>query len=300
MPANDTTHILRGIVLALVGATCWGFSATCAGYLMRSFGIEVTWLAFARVIISGPAFLLFVLATDRRRLAALLRDRKSLAEIVAFALIGVVMLQISYMSAVKYAGAGTALLLQETGLIVIMVIACLRARRRPTKTEIAALVLALVGVGLIATQGNVGSLGINPLGLAWGLVTGLALAGHNVIPTRLLDKYGSFIVNGAAMTLSVFLLAPIAQPWSVQVEMPLEGWAAFAAVVVIGTIFAYVVYLQGIKEAGPVRASLVAVAEPVSGMFFSAIWLGDAVTAFDLLGCAAIVAMMVLVTREGR
>lgn len=289
--------VIRGVIMATIGAACWGFSATCAGYLMGTFGMGVTWLAFARLIIAGPIFLAVALATDRAKLTSLFKSPRMLLHMVLFALVGVVAMQVTYMTAVKLNGPGTALLLQETGLIVIMAVTCIRKHRAPTKREFVALVLALLGTAAIATQGQVGALGISPLGLLWGLLAGLAMAGHNVIPVELLEKHGSVVVNGVAMTLGAFMLLPIADPVGAFPVMPVEGWLAFAAIVAVGTLLAYVLYLQGIKEAGPVKASLVAVFEPVSGMFFGLIWLGDLISLFDLIGCVAIIAMMILVSK---
>lgn len=288
---------LRGVVMATIGAACWGFSATCAGYLMGTFGVEVTWLAFARLIIAGPIFIAVALIANREKLLSLFKSPRMLLQTLLFALVGVVAMQITYMTAIGLNGPGTALLLQETGLIVIMAVTCIRQHRVPTKRELIALVLALFGTATIATQGQVGALGISPLGLLWGLLAGLALAGHNVIPVELLKNHGSIVCNGVAMTLGAIMLLPAAHPVSSFPTMPIEGWLAFAAIVAIGTLLAYFLYLQGIKEAGPVKASLVAVFEPVSGMFFGLVWLGDLISIFDLIGCIAIIAMMLLIAK---
>ncbi len=49
------------------------------------------------------------------------------------------------------------------------------------------------------------------------------------------------------------------------------------AMVIIGTFAAYLFYLQGITDAGPVRAGLVGCVEPVSATVISAVWLGTPV-----------------------
>ena len=300
MPATGQgsgKHAVRGVFLAIFGAVCWGFSATCVSFLTANYSIDVVWLAFMRTIISGPIFIIAALIADRKRLTQLFKDAPMLLRLVAFAFVGVVMIQVTYMSSVSYLGAGNALLLQEIGLVIIVLIACARGRRLPSGVEFASLILALFGTAAIATQGKIGSLGISAIGFAWGLGNALALVGYNLLPVKLLDKYGSFITNGCAMTLAACMLAPFAKPWQVSVEMPWQGWAVFAGVVFVGTVIAYFVYLQGIKEAGVVKATLVGVFEPVSGMVFSALWLGTAVSAADLVGCVAILVMMVLVAK---
>jgi drug/metabolite transporter (DMT)-like permease len=266
--------------------------------LTDAFDVDVVWLAFARTAIAGPVFLVISLIVDNQRTRALLHDAPMLVRAIIFAIVGVAFIQIAYMSAVKYLGAGNALLLQETGLILIVAYTCIRTLRLPTRRELLALALALFGTAAIATQGNIGSLEIGAVGLAWGLAAGVALAGYNIVPGSLLQKYGSLVTNGYSMTIAAILLAPFARPWEAQAtpQMTPTGWLVFAAVVAVGTILAYIVYLQGVKEAGPVKASLIAVFEPVSGMLFSLVWLGEGITPADLVGCAAIVAMMVAVT----
>ena len=77
--------------------------------------------------------------------------------------------------------------------------------------------------------------------------------------------------------------------------MDAPAWLVFAAIVLIGTMLAYVVFLRGIADCGTVKASLVGVFEPVSGAAISALWLGTVFSGWDFLGGAAIIAMMVLV-----
>ncbi|MEG0217954.1 MAG: DMT family transporter, partial [Raoultibacter sp.] len=61
---------------------------------------------------------------------------------------------------------------------------------------------------------------------------------------------------------------------------------------------AYMFYLQGIADAGPVRASLLCCVEPIAAMALSYVWLHTAVSVYDLIGCALILTMVFLVTQK--
>ena len=74
--------------------------------------------------------------------------------------------------------------------------------------------------------------------------------------------------------------------------------AAFVAIVVVGTFGAYLLYLQGVADAGPVKASLLCCVEPVSATVLALVWLRTPVSMWDLIGCALIVAMIFLVTER--
>ena len=82
------------------------------------------------------------------------------------------------------------------------------------------------------------------------------------------------------------------------VNLPLGGIAALVAIVIVGTLGAYMLYLQGVNDAGPVKASLLCCVEPVSAMILALAWLHTPVSVWDLAGCALIVVMILLVTER--
>ena len=59
-------------------------------------------------------------------------------------------------------------------------------------------------------------------------------------------------------------------------------------------VFAYMLYMQGVKDIGSVRASLIGTVEPVSATITSAVMLGTVFLPTDLIGFAMIIVMMFL------
>lgn len=294
--AEERRQLVIGIACAFCGAICWGFSGTCANYLFDTYHISATWLVSFRLMIAGTLFMIIAFATQRDKLFGLLRDLRMLGRCVIVALIGVLLIQVSYMLSIKYCGAGTALLLQQTGLVIIMIVTCVKAMRLPNARELICLALAIAGVWFIATQGNPGELSINPLGLFWGLVAGLALACHNLLPIPVMEKYGNVVMNGVTFWMAAIALVPFERPWETHVEMGVDGWFAFVAIILLGTFLAYFLYMQGVRKAGPMRASLIAVMEPASAQVFCFLWMAIVPTAWDFVGCVLILSMMVLIS----
>ena len=286
---------LRGMVYAFLGACCWGFSGTCVSYLVDKNQVDIPWLACARLFVAGLLFLAAALVRDRDKFAALFHDRGLMARTALYTLLAVVLMQVSYMTGIKYTNAGTTLLLLEVSVPIVLVVECLRGRRLPKPIETLALVLAAAGVLSIATQGELGSIGINPLGLMWGLLSAVANASYILLSVKVVEKCGSFVLNGVAMTIGAVLFAPWARPWESSVVLDASGWIVFFAIVLVGTMFAYAIYLRGVALCGTVKASLVGVAEPISGTVISALWLGTVFSGWDLLGGALIITMMIIV-----
>ncbi len=297
-PQQAGDHVVRGIVFAALGGICWGFSGTCAQLMTSGFGIPVMWITCVRLMLAAVIFLVICAVREPRNLLATLRDKRSLARIAAFSLLGVLLTQVSYLSAIAYTNAGTGTVLERLGLVLIMLYVCARTRRFPKVRELAGLVLAISGTVLIATKGNFGSLAIPAEGLFWGLISAFALACYTLIPGKVLEKWGSFIVTGLAMLIGGTVASAAVQPWTIPVEItwPLVG--VLSAMVLVGTFAAYLFYLQGITDAGPVRAGLVGCVEPVSATVISAVWLGTPVTAVDVIGCGMIIVMVFLVTQR--
>ena len=299
--AAANRHVGRGIACALAGGICWGFSGTCAQLLMDDFGAPATWITCVRMVIAAAFFLALTALRDWRSLAAVFRDWRSLVQIAAFAIFGVLLTQLSYLYAIGYTSAGVGTTIEQVGLVLIMLYVCLQGRRLPRAREALGLVFALGGMLLIATQGDLGRLSIPVEGLAWGLVSALALAFYTLMPVRVLKKWGSMLVTGLAMLFGGTAASAVVQPWSMPVELSGGALAALAAIVLVGTLGAYMLYLQGVNDAGPVKASLLCCVEPVSAMVLALVWLHTPVSVWDMAGCALIVVMIFLVTeREPR
>lgn len=296
MDSEQYPHLAKGIVCALTGGIFWGFSANCAEYLMQAYGVSVLWMSAVRISVSALFFLGFSFLVARDALVSLLKNPKDLLQAAAFGVFGVMSMQMTYLLAIEVAGAGTALTLEQLALVFIMLWVCLKDRRLPRRREFFGLVFAILGVLCIATQGTPSTLSISPTALFWGLASAVTMAAYNLIPVRLLDKYGTPIVNGVGMFFGSIACMAICRPWEFQVELPWDGWLALAGLVVVGTIIAYFLYVQGIRYAGPVRASLLGCVEPVSGTLIAALWIGTMPTIWDLAGLAFIIVMIFLET----
>ena len=209
----------RGIVCALAGGVCWGFSGTCAQLLMNDYGAPAEWITCVRMVIAAAFFLFLTAVRDWRDLVAVFRDRRSLVQIALFAVFGVLLTQMSYLNAIRYTSAGVGTAIEQIGLVLIMLYVCVRARRLPRVREALGLACALGGMLLIATQGEVDQLAIPPEGLGWGLVSAVALAFYTLMPVHVLKKWGAMLVTGLAMLFGGTAASAVVQPWAVPVQL---------------------------------------------------------------------------------
>lgn len=291
------SHELRGVVCALAGGSLWGFSGSCAQFLLGDYGFSPLMLTCVRMIGAGLLFMAYLALRKREVLSAMLHDKRALGQLAVFGIGGLYLSQLTYTIVIGYTNAGTATVLQCMNIIFVMIATCLIVRRAPRGAEIAGLILAIAATWLIATNGDPSRIVLPVPGILWGIANALAVAFYIMYPRRLLQKWGSLVVTGTGMLVGGIAAALVAIPRAGFPVLDGAGWAALLAIVVLGTCASFALYLQGVKDAGGVRASMLGVAEPVAATLISWLWLGTTFTAFDLFGFALMIAMVLIVTK---
>lgn len=299
-----------GIISTLVGASLWGISGTCMQFLTGAGEMSPALVTLLRALVGGVLLMAFALARFRDKLAALVRDIRSLAALVLFAF-ALYANQFCYAKTIQLTNAGTATVLQMLSAAFVMVYVCMIGKHLPKAKELAGLIAAIAATVLIATQGDLSSLHMSGDGLIWGIATGITAAAYVVVPkqTGLLDKYTSLPVVSAGMLLSTLIALPsyLAQGGSFQglatslAALDLAEWLVFVAgLAALGTALAYGLYLYGVSIVGPVVGSLLAAVEPVSATVMSAVFLGTAFTGFDITGMVLMCLMVAFIAGPSR
>lgn len=295
----------RGVVAALIGGAMWGFSGTCAQYLYQHYEIDPLFITWVRMLGSGILFLILLASTQRGKLRAIAGDNRELGRLALFGIAGLFLCQFTYTTSVNATNAGTATVLQSLNTVFILAATCLMMRRAPRAMELGGLALALVATWLIATKGNLTALMIPPAGLAWGLINAASCTFYIMYPKHLFARWGSLPVTGIGMLIggiaavAIWGLGGLWGATPVVPELGLDGVLVLAAIVVVGTLAAFGLYLHGVSIVGSVKGGLLGTTEPASAMVFAALWLGTMFTWADWIGLVLMMAMIFLVTLSG-
>ena len=289
-------RIRRGIVATLVGGTFWGLNGTVSKWLMDTYAIDPLWLVCVRELTACWLFLAAAALTSQGRgqLAGVLRSPGGLLQILGVSFAAILFSQVAYLEAIDWTNSATATIMQSLGMVLVLAYVCLKMRRQPRRRELLGVGLALVGTYLVATGGNPGQLNLPPEGLAWGLGCAAAAACLSILPAEPMARWGNFTVNGLAFLVSGAVLSAWYRPWD---HMPVLDGAAVAVLalcVVVGTFGAYALYLQGVRDAGSMRASLLGTIEPVTATVASVVWLATPFSAAEIVGFALIIIMVYL------
>lgn len=293
----------RGVSMLAVlgGAVLWGLSGTAAQALFQRHAVDPGWLVSIRMSVSG---LLMLLALAVRRglpaVLAPLRSVRSAMSLVIFGVVGLVVVQYSYLVTIEASNAATATLLQYLAPAMVVLWTSLAGRRLPPRLHAVALGLTLVGTFLLVTAGPTLHLQLSPRAVWWGLLSAAALAFYTLYPGPLLRALGAPLVVGWGLVLGGAAVAPFAPPWAVPAHLSGGDLALVGFVVVLGTLIAFTLYLYGLTRLTPVLASLLATAEPLAAAVAGVLWLHVHLDAWQWVGGGAIAGGVLLLARTPR
>lgn len=285
-----------GTAVTLVGGVLWGFSAACGQYLFDHNGVDSVWLTSVRMLFAGIILLGWSYMRHGSAVFSVFKEKKDIGALINFALTGLLLCQFSYLTAIQYSNAGTATVMQYLGLVLVMGWVCVKEHRAPSTREFSAVSLALVGTFLLATHGNPGELTISVQGLTWGLIAAVGMAAYTLVPTWILDKHGSAAIMGWGMLLGGSVLGLSTGAFFRMPALDMAGWLALAGVVIVGTVLAFTLYMEGVRLIGALRASVIASVEPVSAAVFAVMWLGSPFGLIDYLAFVMIISTVFLLT----
>ena len=289
-----------GTILLIVGCTFWGLSGTCGQYLFSNKGIESGWLVMVRATASGAALSLFCLVRKDPHFLEIWKNRRDVLRLLLFSFCGLLLSQYAYLTAIYYTNAGTATVLQQVSPVIIIFILCLTGHRLPKRQELVCIALALVGVYLLATKGNPGTLALSGWGLFWGLMSAVGVVTYSMTSRKLTARYGSIPVTAQGMLIAGIAFALISGQYRTQVRFDIEMIFPLLGVVVLGTVLAYTMYVAGVDRCGPFKASVLGTLEPISAVVFSALWLKTDVTVYDILGGMMILSIVIIQNRPAK
>ena len=137
---------------------------------------------------------------------------------------------------------------------------------------------------------------MTPAGLFWRLFSAFTYALYIIIPITLIQKWGSMPVIGIGMLFSGILASPFTGLFHADLSFSSDLLLAFVGIILIGTVFAYTLFLKGASMIGPVKSSLLASIEPISAVFFAFMIMKEQFYPIDFIGMAMILSAVIMIS----
>lgn len=199
-----------------------------------------------------------------------------------------------YFTALMYASSGLVGLLLYIYPVLVTLLAVAFGWEKLDRRTLALLVLAIAGLAI--TLG--GNLQGQPTGIALGILAACIYAVYIVIGGRLTqntDPLAATLVVMAAAALGNGMFAVAGSS-----ALPEAGtaWLAIGAIALFSTVIAIGTFLIGIKYIGAARASIISTLEPVITICLGVAFLGESVSANQLVGGGMVLLAVVLLAQR--
>lgn len=287
---------VKGILLALLAGILWGITGPLGQFLFDEKTITPEWLVTCRLIVSGTVILLGMFVKRRWEIFTIWKDKKDAVHMVIYSVTGMMAVQYSFFVAVEASNGGTATVLQYTNPVMIILYLALFQKVRPKSKEVVAVLLALAGIFLLSTNGNLHTLVITPKGLFMGLLCAVFTCFYSMLPRRLMEKYDEVMVCGWSMFIGGIVLAIWKNPWKIGAGADYQVWGLFGMLVLFGTVIPFIASLKAIMLSGPMYANVLASIEPVVASFLTFLFLGTTFGGFEILGFGCIILTIVMLS----
>jgi drug/metabolite transporter (DMT)-like permease len=280
-----------GLLAVCAAAGLWAGAANVASALFQR-GVSPAELAEARAAVAFAGFTLFPMARRARPSAA--RGLQIIGLGVAIA--GV---NLAYYVAIDHLAVAIAIVMQYTAPALVVLWVATKSRRAPSRAVAVSLVAAVAGVALVTELPWAGASGIDAVGLVAGALSAVLFATYTLLAESLAEEYGppGAMLRGFAVATLVWAVyqAPRGLPWDLLQPSNLPGVLYIG---VAGTLIPFWLFVWGVGQVAPERASIGATLEPVLAGVIAWAWFHQTLSVMQVAGGLLVVAAVIVLSLQ--
>jgi drug/metabolite transporter (DMT)-like permease len=288
-----------GLGMAVLSAATFGTAGTFARSLINA-GWTAETAVVARIGIAGLILAMPTVWAMRGRWRSL---RRSLGAMGSFGVLAVALAQLAFFKAIQYVPVGVALLLEYSGILLVVAWMWVVHGERPRPLTVAGAAAAIAGLAFVLDLTGAG--GLDPLGVAWGLGAAVGLATYFVLSARIDADLPSVALASGGMAVGAALLLALgatgvlhlhATFGRVTVAGHQVSWLVpVAGLSVIAAVIAFVAGIGAARVLGAALSSFVGLTEVLFAILFAWLALGEVPTPMQAMGGVLVVAGIALV-----
>ena len=305
---SSRAHPVRGYLYIASAAFLWGVAATLGraaftgrllpkGQALRP--IDPLILSQSRTTFSFIVLMVaLVLLRGWKRLRLPVSDFRRMFVLGIF---GVAASNYLYYLAIQRTNVATAIILQYTAPIVVLLYTVARGLQKPTVQRISAVGLAVSGIALVI--GIFGSSGfrLDAIGVIAALGAAFSFAFYNVGGHSILARYDRWTVLLYVIFSASLFWIVVNPPWKIAAaHYSVDQWLFLLVFSLISVLAPFSLYFAGLQHLEPTRAIVVSCLEPVFSIVIAAVALGEIVRPLQTVGIVLVLVAIVVVQLPDR
>jgi len=300
-------HSVRGYLYIASATFLWGIAASLgrAAFTGRLPGIQALRpidpliLSQSRTTFSFLVLLpVLALYGGWRRLRLPARD---LAQTFLVGVLGVAASNYFYYLAIQKTNVATAIILQYTAPIWVLLYMVARRLQKPTLQRVAAVGLAVAGIAMVIGVIGPGTLRLDPVGVTAALLAAFSFAFYNIGGHGILARYDRWtVLLYTTFSASLFWIV-VNPPWKIAAAHYSGGqWLFLLVFSLLSVLAPFSFYFAGLQHLEPTRAVVASCLEPVFSIVIAAVVLGEVMGPMQMAGILLVLAAIVVVQIPGR
>ncbi|MGD0515564.1 MAG: EamA family transporter [Terriglobales bacterium] len=301
-------HPVRGYLYIASAAFLWGVAAALgrAAFTGRLLPRGQTLRPIDPLILSQSRatfsfiVLLFALVLLRgwKRLRLPLADFRRM---FVLGILGVAASNYLYYLAIQRTNVATAIILQYTAPILVLLYTVARGLQKPTMQRVGAVALAVTGIALVIGIFGSGGFRLDAIGVLAALGAAFSFAFYNVGGHSILARYDRWtVLLYVILSASIFWMV-VNPPWKIAAAHYSAGqWLFLLVFSLISVLAPFALYFAGLQHLEPTRAIVVSCLEPVFSIVIAALTLGEVMKPLQAVGIALVLVAIVVVQLPDR
>jgi drug/metabolite transporter (DMT)-like permease len=296
-------HPLRGYFYIGSAAFLWGVSATLGravftGHLLPGGvslrAIDPLILSQSRATLSLAVLLPVLLA--RRGASALRVPGRDLVRFILLGILGVAASNYFYYVAIQRTNVATAIILQYTAPVWVLLYMAVRGAQGPSLRRSAAVGLAVAGCALAVGFVGSGGFRMDKIGVTAALLAAFSFAFYNVGGHKVLARYDRWkVLLWVLVGTSAFWIC-VNPPWKIAAaHYGRQQWEFMLVFSLVSVLGPFSCYFAGLQHLEPTRAIVASCLEPVFSIVLTALVLGELVRPLQTFGIILVLVAIVLI-----
>jgi drug/metabolite transporter (DMT)-like permease len=288
---------VRGYLYIATATFFWGVSAALgrAAFTGRLPGLHAASAINPLILSQGRAsfsfLVLFVALRLLRGRDGLRVSARDLGQLFLIGILGVAASNYFYYLAIERTNVATAITVQYTAPIWVLLYTVARRLQKFTLQRVAAVGLAVTGIALVI--GLLGKTGLrrDTIGVFAALLAAFSfafynIAGHNILARR--DRWTVLLYTTGSASLFWLLVNP---PWKLMAaHYSGAQWFFLLLFSLLSVLAPFAFYFAGLQHLEPTRAIIVSCLEPVFSIVIAAIVLGEVMRPLQVIGIVFVLA----------
>jgi DME family drug/metabolite transporter len=304
---QTSSRLTRGYIIALTATVLWSFTGIIISYLGKTYFLPSLVLAFWRDLFVSFGMLAGLLLFSRARFH-LARIHWGFMVLYGFTL---AIFNSMWTFSVQYNGAAVATVMAFSSPAMTAILSRIVYKEQFSRIKVISIILSLAGIVFVSGAYAPSVWNLNPLGIIFGLLSGLMFAVYNLEGKRAsdtnIDSWTALLYSFAWATVfllffnlgnDLFTAGKIPFADMLWLGNSFAGWGMLFFLGVAPTLGGFGLYTLSIRYLSPTTANLIATLEPA----FTAIWayflLSEILTGTQLFG-GALVFLGVMLLRFG-